>query len=190
MSGQASSEGLWKERRMRHETRLRQFEAICREHNGFLRASVWKLTGRDEPFAEAWQNVLMGIWRHVEKLNGHNDRSYLYRIVLSAISKAWRNRADGSEADLDALAAAGKDPLELAVDAELADRVRREIARLPARQGQAVMMRYLEGRDYRQIAGELACGEAAARSHVSKALAALRKRLSGLLDKEPCHDES
>jgi RNA polymerase sigma factor (sigma-70 family) len=175
---------------MRHEARLRQFEAICRQHDGFLKAGVWKLTGNEEQFAEAWQNVLTAIWQHGEKFNGHNDRSYLYRIVLSAASKAWRNRPNGSEADFDAVTSPDKDPLEQAGDSELADRVRREIARLPVQQGQAVMMRYLEGRDYRHIAGELDCSEPAARSHVSKALSNLRQRLSRFFDKEPCHDKT
>ena len=62
--------------------------------------------------------------------------------------------------------------------AEVVARVRRTIARLPNRQGQAIVMRYFEQKDYATIAAGLGCTEAAARSHVSKALATLRNRLT------------
>ncbi len=80
--------------------------------------------------------------------------------------------------------------MEQTQDSELADAVCREIARLPLPQGQAVAMRYLENSDYSRIAADLNCTEAAARSHVSKALAGLRKRLRRLFDKEPCHEQT
>jgi RNA polymerase sigma factor (sigma-70 family) len=62
--------------------------------------------------------------------------------------------------------------------AELVTRVRQTIARLPNKQGQAIVMRYFEQKDYATIAAGLGCTEAAARSHVSKAMATLRGKFT------------
>lgn len=45
-------------------------------------------------------------------------------------------------------------------------------------------MRYLEQQRYEDIARNLGCSEAGARSHVSKALAALKGKLANLTDRE------
>jgi hypothetical protein len=53
---------------------------------------LWKLTGNRELFVEAMQNALLGMWQNVEKLNDKKAGAYIYRIALTANSKAWRNR--------------------------------------------------------------------------------------------------
>ena len=62
--------------------------------------------------------------------------------------------------------------------------VRRAITDLPDRQGKAIVMRYLQNQDYQTLATEMACTPAAARSHVSKALAALKDKLKHVADME------
>ena len=61
---------------------------------------------------------------------------------------------------------------------------RRAIADLPPRQSRAIVMRYFEQQQYCDIANKLGCSEAAARSHVSKALAALKTKLAFLAKRE------
>jgi RNA polymerase sigma factor (sigma-70 family) len=56
------------------------------------------------------------------------------------------------------------------------------MAQLPAKQGRAIVMRYLEQQGYEDIARNLGCSEAGARSHVSKALAALKDKLTNLAE--------
>lgn len=189
-AGEGDSKGPENERFMKQADRREQFEAIFERHGDFLKACLWKLTGDTDRFADAWQDVLIAVWRHLEKINDRNARAYLYRIVLSSASRAWRIRSGAASPLPEFLICPEKGPLEQTLDTELADAVRREIARLPLQQGQAVAMRYLESRDYCQIADVLDCTEAAARSHVSKALAGLRKRLRTLFEKEPCHDQT
>jgi RNA polymerase sigma factor (sigma-70 family) len=63
-------------------------------------------------------------------------------------------------------------------DEETINLVRKEIAKLPEKQTQAVVMRYIDQRDYHAIADKLNCTEDTARSHVSKAIAALREKLA------------
>jgi RNA polymerase sigma factor (sigma-70 family) len=165
---------------MRHSERLEIFEKLRAEYSTFLLSILWKLTSDRELFAEAMQDTLMGMWEHVEKLNGRKAGAYIYRIALSANSRAWRNRIgrNGEFArnriDIDT------DPGEKLDKVEMTAKVRKAISRLPDKQGRAIIMRYLEQHDYETISEKLRCSKASARSHVSKALAALRDKLATL----------
>ena len=167
---------------MKYSERVETFEQVRTRYAGFLTSVLWKLTGDHELFAEAMQYALLGLWRHVEKLNGKKAISYIYRIALSANSKAWRNRI-GRDGQI-ARRQNAKAPNEKLSDSELATMVRRAISRLPTKQSKAMVMRYLEQQDYRAIAGKLCCTEAGARSHVSKALAALKGKLATLAERD------
>ncbi len=163
---------------MRRDERIEVFDRLRAKHLPLLTAVLWKLAGDRELFAEAMQYALLGMWRHVEKLDGANAPGYIYRIALSANSRAWRDRI-GRDGQMSHSAA---DPCEesppASDQAELRQAVRRAIASLPIKQGRAIVMRYLEQQDYPAIAAVLGCSEATARSHVSKAVAALRSRLA------------
>jgi RNA polymerase sigma factor (sigma-70 family) len=162
---------------MRHNERLEVFEKLRAEYTTFLLSVLWKLTGDRELFADALQYTLMGMWEHVEKLNGRKAGAYIYRIALSANSRAWRNRVGRNgeftrnQIDIDS------EPHEQISSAEMTEKLRKAISRLPEKQGRAIVMRYLEQHDYEIISEKLSCSEASARSHVSKALAALKNKL-------------
>jgi len=68
------------------------FERARTRYTAFLASVLWKLTGDRELFTEAMQYALLGMWQHVGKLNGNKAGAYIYKIALSANSKAWRNR--------------------------------------------------------------------------------------------------
>ena len=163
---------------MKHFERLEIFERARAKYAGFLTSVLWKLTGDRELFAEALQYALLEMWRRVEKLNGEKAGAYLYRIVLTANSKAWRNRVGRDGQISKAQLGSEKEPQEKILEGESAKMVRRAIAQLPAKQARAIVMRYLEQKDYSAIAEKLNCSEAGARSHVSKAMATLKGRLA------------
>ena len=170
---------------MQHGERIRHFDTIMQVHGSFLKGLLWKLTGNREAFADAWQDAMLAIWKHVNELNGPGIRSYLYRIALSSASRTWRSKPPTASLDEDfPPPSPGISPDEVAADKDLIDVVRKAIADLSHHQGQALVMRYLEEKDYDRLALELGCSEVAARSHVSKALAALREKLDGIFDKE------
>ena len=165
---------------MKQSERLEIFEKVRAEYSVFLLSVLWKLTGDRELFTEAMQYTLMGMWEHIEKLNGRKAGAYIYRIALSSNSRAWRNRIGRngqfaqSRIDIDA------DPGEKIGRVELAAKVRKAISRLPDKQARAIVMRYLEQHNYETISEKLCCTEASARSHVSKALAAMKDKLATL----------
>jgi RNA polymerase sigma factor (sigma-70 family) len=167
---------------MKHSERVEIFEKIRVQYSVFLPSILWKLTGEKELFAEAMQYALLGIWQHIEKLNGKKAPGYIYKIALTANSKAWRNRIvknghfPSDKIDFE------KDPVEKIGRAELAVHVRKAISKLPVKQSRAIVMRYFEQQDYEDIAVRLSCSQAGARSNVSKAIATLKEKLAVLVE--------
>ena len=165
---------------MKQSERLEVFEKLRAEYSPFLLSVLWKLTGDRELFTEAMQYTLMGMWQHIEKLNGRKAGAYIYRIALTSNSKAWRNRIGRNGEFARSRIGIDTDPGEKIGRVELTVKVRKAINRLPDKQGRAIVMRYLEQHDYETISEKLRCSEASARSHVSKALAALKDKLATL----------
>ena len=163
---------------MKQNERLEIFEKLRAKHSGFLLSVLWKLTGDRELFADAMQYTLMGIWEHIEKLNSRKAGAYIYRIALSANSRAWRNRIGRNGEFAQKRINVDTDPGEKLDRVELTAKVRKAISRLPDKQGRAIVMRYLEQHDYETISEKLCCTKSSARSHVSKALAALKDKLA------------
>lgn len=164
---------------MRYSKRLELFEKLKNEHLGYLTGTLWKLTCDNDIFEEAIQYALLAIWMNLEKLTGPQAGAYIYRIALTANSKAWRNRI-GKNGQMPNATLISGPKSEEAVDAETVNLVRKEIAKLPEQQSQAIVMRYIEQSDYRDIADKLDCSEDTARSHVSKAINTLRNNLTGI----------
>ncbi|MBN1391694.1 MAG: sigma-70 family RNA polymerase sigma factor [Sedimentisphaerales bacterium] len=163
---------------MKYSERAEVFRQFRSRYLGLLTSVLWKLTGDRELFAEAMQNALLGIWQNVEKLTGRKAGAYIYRIALTANSKAWRNRIGKDGQISRGQAGVEADTAERVGESESAEIVRRAISQLPERQSKALVMRYLEQQDYKDISAKLGCTEAGARSNVSKAVASLKKKLA------------
>jgi RNA polymerase sigma factor (sigma-70 family) len=163
---------------MNYPKRVELFKEVRVKYTRFLASVLWKLTGDKELFAEAMQYALLGMWENIRKLNSEKASGYIYRIALSANSKAWRNRIGRDGKLVTCRIDSDKNSDEKVQTDELVSIVKREISNLPVRQGRALVMRYLEQLDYRQIAKKLRCTEASVRSHVSKAIGSLRVRLA------------
>ena len=169
---------------MKYSKRAEIFRQVKAQYIDYLASVLWKLTGDRELFTEAMQNTLLGMWQHVDKLNGKKAGAYIYRIMLTANSKAWRDRIgrnghfNKNQLDIQ------ESPDEKLDRTELTEMVRRAISHLPTRQSKAIVMRYLEQQDYGNIAAQLRCSQAGARSHVSKAIATLKGKLAALAEQE------
>jgi len=58
------------------QERAREFEELRRQHGDFLKAVLWRLTGDRERFADALQDCLLALWRHLDKLHRPHARAY------------------------------------------------------------------------------------------------------------------
>ena len=167
---------------MKYAKRVEIFRQAKADYAGFLTSILWKLTGDKELFTEAMQYALLGMWRHVEKLNGKKAGAYIYRIALTANSTAWRNRIGRDGQISRSQVSIEKSPQESVGNSELVGKLRRAIAQLPVKQSRAIVMRYFKQKEYKSISEKLGCSEAGARSNVSKAVATLKGKLAALLE--------
>ena len=130
------------------------------------------------------QNALLLIWKNIEKLQGETAGGYIYKIALSANSKAWRNRI-GKNGKLPEYEIRDNKEKNENIDYEqLAVKLRKAMSQLSEKQSSAIVLRYFEQKDYDAIAGKLKCTNEGARSHVSKAIANLKNKLSHLYEIE------
>ncbi len=117
-------------------------------------------------------------WDRVSR--AHDPDTYVRRMVVNAHVSAWR-RAGRREIPV---AEPVLPHLADAADGVVsAGSLWQACARLPGRQRAALVLRYYEDLDYAEIAQILDCAEPTARSHVHRALAALRAEL----DQEDFH---
>jgi RNA polymerase sigma factor (sigma-70 family) len=165
---------------MNYTKRAQLFRQLRTQYAGFLTSVLWKLTHDRELFTEAMQYALLGMWQNVEKLNGKKAGAYIYRIALTANSRAWKDRIGRNGHFTKSQLDIQQSPDEKLDREELTDMVRREISNLPKKQARAIVMRYLEQQQYEDIARQLACTQAGARSHVSKGVAALKGKFAAL----------
>lgn len=72
---------------------------------------------------------------------------------------------------------AGADPAELAQQAQTVATIERALARLPARQREAFLLRYWEELDVAETAAAMGCSEGSVKTHCSRAVHALAEML-------------
>lgn len=153
------------------------FESFVRGHRErLLRLAV--LITRNWPDAnDAVQDALAGLYPRWPTLpDGSRLEAYARRSVVNACLDVLRRRRSIPVADpsLLRLAPVEPDPAQGITNADAAWRL---CAALPPVQRAAVVLRFYQDLSFAEIAAVLGCREATARSHVHRALAALRERL-------------
>lgn len=138
------------------------------------------VTGNREDAHDVVQDALAGLYPKWARVSGSGRvDAYVRRSIVNAHVSAWRKvrrlHAVEDPAELRA-APTVADSSSLLADADQAARLCRE---LPPQQRAAVVLRFYEDRSFAEIGAILDCPEATARSHVHRALAALRARLEG-----------
>jgi len=139
---------------------------------------VARIVRDPEDVADVFQEVLALIWSKLERIDRHpNPHAYIIRICITRAYDALRNRARRRrhETRLESIKAKmwPARSLSYTKEGDTATVIRDAIAMLPPNQGQAVLLRLVEGSPYHTIAGVLGCSEATARSHYSKGKARL-----------------
>lgn len=152
------------------------FEAWADARVPALLRFAYLVTGSREAADEAVQEALSRAYERWDRVSRTEDPdSYVRRMVVNAHVSAWRRfrRRELPVAELRSRPVA--DPAGTVVEA---DAVWRVCLRLPERQRAAVVLRFYEDLDYPEIAAILECSAATVRSHVHRALTALRTELA------------
>jgi RNA polymerase sigma-70 factor (sigma-E family) len=157
------------------------FETFFRMRSPALLRTAYLLTGDRQLAEDLVQEPLARTYRAWHKLAADgNPEAYTRRIMYHLQVSRWRRRRV-TEIRTDHLPEQGtqRDEAGEAVN-RLA--LRRALATLPARQRAAVILRYFEDRSEAETAEILGCRVGTVKSHLSRAVAALRAQLPNLFD--------
>jgi RNA polymerase sigma factor (sigma-70 family) len=163
--------------------RARQPEAfaiLVHRHRGLVEGMCRRMLGTGPAAEDAYQDAILLAFVNLDRLRRPASFvSWLGGIALNACRRSIRSRAIQLAAVSDGrFPPAGEgDPADVVEAAELTDLVRRAVAGLPRAQRDAVVLFYLSGLTYAEVAQELGVEISAVKARLHKARAALRKKL-------------
>jgi len=133
-------------------------------------AMIRLLRYRAKP-AEEWSPLFWGILRR--QLADRHRRNAVRRRVM-----AWTGRAEPEAPDpLELLPDPGADPLRQLQDARAWQALGSAVRALPRRQRECWLLRELQGLDVADTAAAMGCSEGSVKTHLSRAMHALREKL-------------
>ena len=136
---------------------------------------AYLVTGSQQAAEDAVQSALVSACEKWSRVSRRDDPdAYVRRMVVNAHISAWRRSGRRESPVAEVRDATVADPARVVVEH---DAVWRMCAALPPQQRAAVVLRFYEDLEYAEIAAILDVAEPTARSHVHRALAALRREL-------------
>lgn len=162
------------------------YERLVRPIEDRMIRSVWRIVRDPDDADDAFQEALTTIWKRLNRIRRHpNPHALILRICVNSAYGVVRQRARHQNREkLEPLPETLPDPSPSAAE-RISGREKREeifqaISRLPRKQAQAVLMRFVEELPYSQIAQALGCREVTVRKHVARARSRLSRDLAHL----------
>jgi RNA polymerase sigma-70 factor (ECF subfamily) len=188
----ASPGFVWKGRDALSRRRLREdLDAFFRNHEKkALRLARFTL-GEREDALDAVQEAMTRLVRSYAERPQEEWAPLFYRILHNTVHDVLRRRQrrrilplafpageqEGEEAPAEFADPAAIDPLDACVREELATRLSAALVRLPRRQREAFTLRVLVEADVATTARSMGCSAGSVKTHLSRAMAALRRDL-------------
>lgn len=155
-------------------------EILSRDGGAVWQTAYRILRDRDDA-EECFQEAFLAAWEFSRREEVQHWRALLLRLVTArAVDRLRRRRRQAAHqqaADWDSLADHAPAPPQTAEDAELAERLRTALGRIPSKQAEAFCLHCLEGWSYQEVARQLAVSL----DSVGVLLHRARKRLRQLL---------
>jgi RNA polymerase sigma-70 factor (ECF subfamily) len=142
---------------------------------------VWGLLGNRSDAEDVAQEAFLRAFRSLQTFRGQSSfRTWLFQIAINA-ARTFRRTREGRHEDPGGGAhdfdkSAGPESMERSVIAR--DQVRRALATLPDKLREAVVLRDVDGLDYREIADTLAIPMGTVESRIFRGRARLRQALT------------
>lgn len=133
-------------------------------------AMIRLVSYRDRPPAE-WAPLFWSILRR--QVTDRHRRNAVRRRVLSVLGRADEERED----PLEMLPDPHEDPARRHADAAAWSALGKAVRALPRRQREAYLLRELQGLDTAETAAAMGCSEGSVKTHLSRAMSALRTHL-------------
>lgn len=139
---------------------------------------IYYRTAREEDARDMMQEVFARAWQSLPKYRATSTPflGWLFTISHNRVIDYYRTRKEVSELDIDVPAEA-RGPEQLAEAAFTRRDVRRAILRLPPDQQRVVLLSFIEGMEYREIAAVTGKSEGNIRVMVHRALKKMREIL-------------
>jgi len=179
------------------------FEKLISEYSQRLFRYLYRMVGSIEDAEDILQETLASAYSHLHQFRGESLFStWLYRIAINLACKALRERKldcfhnkvclrEDHNLDKDGIRSVeltdqNPDALKMAIEDDIAERIRQAVARLPARLAEVVTLRELEGCDYHEISNRLGIpvGTVMSRLHRGRLKLAKNLRRMGLSGSE------
>lgn len=163
-------------------------ESFCRMEYPRLVAAMTLYTGDPDLAAELAQEALARAhrdWARVSELPAPG--AWTHRVVVNLANSAWRRRRYEHLARSRAAARLRTSTAEFGVDGGAIE-IRRALTGLPARQREAVVLRYLLDLSVEQTAERMHCAAGTVRALTSQGIARLRLSEDIALLEENTHD--
>jgi RNA polymerase sigma-70 factor (ECF subfamily) len=165
--------------------REERFAAFVAEHRDRAVGLAWKLVGGDSAVAEdVAQEAFARAYRGLDGFREEAQLStWFYRILVNEAQRhlrwSWVRKRVAADMPQDVA-----DPRAVQLgDPALRERVRRAVARLPRGQREAFVLVHLEGMTIAEAAAASGRAEGTIKSHLHRALRALRMELADLAPK-------
>jgi RNA polymerase sigma-70 factor (ECF subfamily) len=160
-----------------------RFGAFVASHRDTARRLAWRLTGGDEAAAEdVAQDAFLKAYRALSRFREDSSiETWFYRILVNQAHRyrRWRAVRERWSAVWDEERAVSPSD---AGDPALQRRISQALAKLTRRQREAFILVHLEGFTVRETGNLLSTPEGTVKSHLHRALKALRTELADLED--------
>jgi len=168
-------------RKIRRGDREAERVLILRLYPGVYTLAV-RMLRQPETARDATQDAFFKAFRRLHQYDGvHRFSAWVFRILINLIRDGVRRGGRVVIAELrpDDWPSHQPIPVDAAIRAESAERVRREVENLPESLRAAVLLHFQEGFNQREVGYALGISHDAARLKISRAMAKLRERMGG-----------
>ncbi|MFQ5747907.1 MAG: RNA polymerase sigma factor [Planctomycetota bacterium] len=175
------------------------FEEAYRELYDLFKDRVFticlRVTGTEEDALDAAQETMVSLARRIRSFQFRSRfSSWVYRIAVNAAIDVRRRRLDAPHGTISTtvggvgeagaaepvMDAETADPAARAMEAESRQAVKKALASISPRFSSILVLRYIEGLSYEEVAETLDCNLGTVKSRLNRAHAALRDHLSHL----------
>jgi RNA polymerase sigma-70 factor (ECF subfamily) len=161
---------------------MTDWEGILRDESPAVWRTLWRLLGHRADVDECFQETFLRALDYARRTDVRHWSALLQRVATAKAVDRLRQRyrfrgAVDDSADADGVASSRPGPVDLAVAAELSERLRRALARLPEVQAEAFCLHALSGWSYDEIGRQTGMSSTAVGVTIHRA----RKRLRELL---------
>jgi RNA polymerase sigma-70 factor, ECF subfamily len=165
------------------------FEEVVARYYGPVYRQLWHLSGQTETAADLTQETFVQAWQSLHSFQGRSAlRTWLYTIAVR-VWQRWKGRTGSQEHVLldglaDTLPDPDQDPAALAEAHSMQEAVREALHRLPEAYRETLVLFYLQGLKYQEIADALGIPLGTVKSRLHAGLQRIKTMLEHVTEEE------